>query len=56
MLNDIVTRFSVTVPALMAANHLPDELSMQVGQQMVIPNPSLVLRVADAMAEQDELE
>lgn len=51
-LNSIAQRFNVTVPALLAANNLSDADPLRAGQQLFIPKPSLVLSVAEAMAEQ----
>jgi membrane-bound lytic murein transglycosylase D len=49
-LNTIAVRFNVTVPAIIAANNLSITNEIRVGQQLVIPKPAMVLRVAEGMA------
>ena len=38
-LYDIAQLFGVTVEAIVAANHLPDETSITVGEELIIPDP-----------------
>ncbi|HSP56112.1 MAG TPA: M23 family metallopeptidase, partial [Dehalococcoidia bacterium] len=37
---DIAQQYGVTVEAIVAANHLPDATTIDVGQVLIIPNPS----------------
>jgi len=39
-LYDIAQAYGVTVEAIVAANHLPDETSLAIGQELIIPDPS----------------
>ncbi len=49
-LSAIAVRFNVTVAAIVAANALPNANVIRPGQRLVIPKPSMVLRVAEATA------
>lgn len=47
----IANRFNVTVPAILAANNLPDEKQIRPGVRITIPSASAVLSVAASEAQ-----
>ena len=50
-LSGIATRFNVTVPAILAANNLPDEKQIRPGMPLTIPSAAAVLSTAAVSAE-----